>query len=227
MEDREQHAGEALAFGEHVSSIKSLTETRCAQAAIDIGTLPFARSLIATRRSAHPRHLFEPGPSAQELETLFSSAAAAPDHRMLVPWRFVVVPPEKRSVLADVFAQALVDRDPGAGMLQIASARQKAHRAPLLFVAVARLASPREGEVPDAERIVSLGCAIQNILLVAHSMHYGSALTSGRAMQSIQLRRLFELKPNEQAVCFVNIGTLAKPRSARIRPSTKMFVSTL
>lgn len=56
---------------------------------------------------------------------------------------------------------------------------KKARRAPLLLVAVACL-GPREPNTPSLERMVSMGAAIQNLLLGAHAMGFGAGLTSGR-----------------------------------------------
>lgn len=77
-----------------------------------------------------------------------------------------------------MFALALIDRDPGATLEHIGSAREKAHRAPLLMVALACL-SAHELNTPELERLVSMGAAIQNILLGAHAMGFGAGLTSG------------------------------------------------
>jgi len=139
----------------------------------------------------------------------------------------VIVPPEKRTLLANVFALALIDRAPGATLEQIESARQKAYRAPLLMLAVMIAGDDAACAVPAVERLVSLGCAIQNILLAVHSMGYGSGLTSGQALSSDRLRRLFLLQNHESAVCFVNIGSVAFSKPVRIRPQTAYFVSSL
>jgi nitroreductase len=186
-----------------------------------------ACALIGSRQNVSPKRLIEPGPSQAQLERLFFAAAAAPDHGQLLPWRFVIVPQDKRGLLADVFALALIDRDPGATLVQIEAAREKAHRSPLLMLAVARLVSDKEPEIPDVERMVSLGCAIQNILLTSHAMGFGSGLTSGQAMASPRMRALFSLGSDEAAVCFVNVGTVAKHKPARSRPPTQQFVTSL
>ncbi len=187
----------------------------------------FARALIASRQNISPRHLVEPGPTEQQLETILTLAAAAPDHGQLTPWRFVIVPTEQRQRLAEVFALALVDRDPGATLDQIESAREKAHRAPLLLVAVACL-GPREPDIPTLERMVSMGAAIQNLLLGAHAMGFGAGLTSGQAMASGRMGDLCGLADGEVAVCCVNIGTVSKRKSAaRARPLPASFVSEL
>jgi len=184
-------------------------------------------ALIGTRMNVSPKRLIDPGPSPEQLEAMFSSAAAAPDHGQLTPWRFMIVPPAKRGLLAEVFALALIDRDPGATLVQIEAAREKAYRAPMLMLAVARLVSDQEPEIPNVERIVSLGCAMQNLLLTAHAMGFGSGLTSGQAMCSERMRGLFRLGADEHAVCFVNIGTVTKIKPPRVRPTADQFVTSL
>lgn len=186
----------------------------------------FAEALIASRQNISPKRLAEPGPNRSQVEQLFRAAAAAPDHGLVMPWRFVIVPTHRRTDLAEVFALALIDRDPGATLEQIEAAREKAHRAPCLVLAVARLGTC-EPPIPVLERMVSVGAAIQNLLLSAHSLGYGSSLTSGQAMQSSRMRDLFQLTDGEEAACFVNIGTVSKRKTPRLRPDVSSFVSSL
>jgi nitroreductase len=186
----------------------------------------FTLNLIATRQNISPRRLVAPGPSADQVNDMFVAAAAAPDHGEIRPWRFVLVPQDKRQLLAEVFAQALIDRDASATDEQIASAREKAFRAPFLALAIARL-GPAEPNTEPLERMVSMGAAIQNFLLCAHSMGFGSGLTSGQAMRSEPLRQLFEISDGEQAVCCINVGTVVKRKSMRLRPAPSSFVGSL
>ncbi len=204
----------------------------------------FAKTLIHSRRNISPRRLIAPGPSAQQLQDILGAAAAAPDHGQLLPWRFVIVPGTQRQRLAEVFCLALQDRDPQATAAQIEGAREKAHRAPFLMLVIARLtqqpvpsgAAPGRGaqhpqatqaEVNDAERLVSLGCAIQNVLLSAHAAGFGTGLTSGQALASVRLRALFDLRDNEQPVCCINIGSVAKNKPSPLRPQLTDYVSEL
>jgi nitroreductase len=204
-------------------SAPSGTETN----GIDGETFVLAQALIESRQNVSPKRLVEPGPSARQLDDLLALAAAAPDHGQLTPWRFIIVPAAQRRRLADVFAQALIDRDPGATLDQIGSAREKAHRAPLLLVAVACL-GPREPNTAPLERMVSMGAAIQNLLLGAHAMGFGAGLTSGRAMASRRMNRLCGLSDGEAAVCCVNIGTVSQRKAPeRVRPRPSEFVSEL
>ncbi|MBH1965269.1 MAG: nitroreductase [Comamonadaceae bacterium] len=186
----------------------------------------FAQALIHTRQTVLPRRLGEPGPGALELQTILKAAAAAPDHHRLMPWRFVLVPAVARARLGEAFASALAERDPSASAEQIAQAREKAERAPLLMLAIVR-GRDEDGEIPPAERLVSAGCAIQNMLLMAHALGYGAALTSGKAMNSTPLRALFNLGENEQALCFVSVGTTIKTKPIPLRPDIGRYVSEL
>jgi nitroreductase len=186
----------------------------------------WAAALIQHRQTILPKRLVAPGPDERELQMIFEAAAAAPDHGELVPWRFVLVPVPARARLAQVFADALIERDGAAAADQIERAREKAFRAPVLMLAVARTGSPGD-DVPTTERLISLGCAIQNMLLMATALGFGSALTSGKALHAPGLRALFALDPSEQAVCFVSFGTAVRRKPGRQRPQPAQYVSSL
>ena len=186
----------------------------------------WAEALIHSRRTTLPKRLCGPGPDGAQRAAILSAAAAAPDHGQLLPWRFVEVPEGQRARLADAFAAALLARDAQAGDEELAQAREKAHRAPWLLLAVC---STRGGDahVPAHERLLSAGAAIQNMLLLATAMGLGSGLTSGKALSSDALRRLFGLLAEEDALCFINIGHVAQARKIRPRPPVDAYFSLL
>ena len=157
------------------------------------------------------------------MRALFAAAAAAPDHRQLRPWRFLVLGATARETLSTVFVQSLLARDPAALPDQVEDARSKAFRGPVLILALADLRAD-EPDVPAIERIVSLGCAIQNLLLAARARGFGSGLSSGRALQSPLLRQAFGIADGEQAVCFISLGTPSRGRPVRPRPAVDDFV---
>jgi nitroreductase len=95
-----------------------------------------AATLMQVRQTILPKRLGSPGPDAQQLECIVGAAAHAPDHGQLLPWRFVLVPQAQRTRLADVFADALRERDAAALPEQIEQAREKAFRSPVLLLAV-------------------------------------------------------------------------------------------
>jgi len=185
------------------------------------------QELILTRCHTSPRRLVSPGPSSEQTDALFTLAASAPDHGLLVPWRFVIIPTKLRHQLAEAFAIALVQRDSAATDEQQNDAREKAYRSPFLAIAIARHEQCKP-DIPIPERMISMGAAIQNMLIGANAMGLGSALTSGRAMNSQPLRQLLDLQGHEHAICCVNIGTIERVKlRSRTHPSLTEFVGVL
>lgn len=180
-------------------------------------------ALIHHRQHIGPKNLAAPGPDDVALRAILAAGAAAPDHRQLRPWRFLVLGPAARERLAQVFAQALLARDPAATPLQLDEARDKARRGAVLLMAIADLRADAP-EVAPFERLVSLGCVIQNMLLAAQARGYGSGLSSGRALSSAVLREAFGLADGEHAVCFITLGTPRRSRPMRPRPAVDDFV---
>ena len=183
-----------------------------------------AGALIHARRTVLPKRLAAPGPDADAFEAILSAAAAAPDHGQLMPWRFVLVPMEQRATLGDLFAQALLERDPVASDEQQAQAREKAFRAPLLLLLIVDVACG-DPEIDATERFISAGCAVQNVLLMATALGFGSSLTSGKALKSQALRSHLCLSPNDHAVCFISIGRAVSKRTPRPRPAVADYLS--
>jgi nitroreductase len=124
-----------------------------------------------------------------------------------------------------VFRDCLLDRDPQATPIQLDEARDKAFRGPLLLLAAANLNDTEDGITPH-EKMISLGCAIQNVLLMAHALGFGAGLSSGKAIQSERLRKLFKLSTNTIAICFITIGTVSKNKSGNaLRPDLTVYHS--
>lgn len=184
---------------------------------------PAFDSVLHARQHVGPKHLGEPAPDEATLRELFAAASAAPDHGRLRPWRFLVLGTPARERLARAFAEALRERDPSATVEQLADAHDKAFRGPVLILAIADLRA-EDPDVPAAERLVSLGAAIQNLLLAAKSRGYASGLSSGRAMGSRALREAFEIAEGEHAVCFISLGTSTRDKPVRPRPAVDDFV---
>ena len=192
----------------------------------DQEVLDAALTLIHSRQHTSPKRLGDPGPDRKQVEKILTAAGAAPDHGLLTPWRLVVIPPERRHLLAEAFADALVERDFEATEEQKQEARQKAHRGPFLVMVIARL-DLALGATHPQERLISAGCAVQNMLLAAHAMGFGAGLSSGRGLYSESMRQLFRLAAEEQPLCFITVGTVMKRKSAMARPTMGDYSSTL
>ena len=181
-----------------------------------------ASHLMTSRQTVLPKRLVAPGPDAAELAQLFQAAAAAPDHDMINPWRFLIIPEHKRLDLGELFAAALLERDPSASPDQLAQARDKALRAPLLMVLIVDEAKG-SAEIDLLERVLSAGCAVQNVMLLAQAMGYGSGLTSGKALKAASFRAGLGLNPSEHAICCLSVGTVSSRKPFKARPEVAQF----
>lgn len=181
-----------------------------------------ASQWMASRQTVLPKRLVAPGPDAAELALLFQAAAAAPDHDLINPWRFLIIPEHKRLDLGELFAAALLERDPSASPDQLAQAREKALRAPLLMVLIVDEAKG-SAEIDLLERVLSAGCAVQNVMLLAQAMGYGSGLTSGKALKAASFRAGLGLNPSEHAICCLSVGTVSSRKPFKARPEVAQF----
>ena len=70
---------------------------------------------------------------------MFQSALRAPDHGRLRPWRFVVVPEDKRERFGELMADCLRRQQPDASADMLQRERDKAMRAPVIVVVAAQI----------------------------------------------------------------------------------------
>jgi nitroreductase len=180
--------------------------------------------LMCMRRTVLPKRLVLPGPDGNQLQALLAAAATGPDHDLLSPWRLVLIPDEHRKSLGQIFAEALRERETNISMERMSLCQEKAQRAPMLLLLIVDF-EKGDQKIDRMERLISAGCALQNILLLATAMGYGSALTSGKALRSQALREGFGLKEGEQAVCFLSMGTEIAQAPEKPRKNIREFYS--
>ena len=184
----------------------------------------FANALIHSRQHISPKRLIAPGPNLSQKLEILNAAGAAPDHGKVTPWHFYEVSPESRNLLGELFADALIARDPNATPTQVDEAKAKAFRAPLLLLATAKLNNELDN-IPEQEKLISAGCAIQNILLMANALGFGSGLSTGKALYSQKMRGLFLLNDKERPLCFITIGTISAHKPNNQRPDASSYSS--
>jgi len=184
----------------------------------------FANALIHSRQHVSPKRLIAPGPNLSQKLEILNAAGAAPDHGKVTPWHFYEVSQKSRNLLGDLFADALIARDPSATSTQIDEAKQKAFRGPLLLLVTARLNNELDN-IPEQEKLISAGCAIQNVLLMSNALGFGSGLSSGKALYSQEMRELFLLKDKEEPLCFITIGTISVHKPNKQRPDVSSYSS--
>jgi nitroreductase len=178
-------------------------------------------ALLSTRRSGKPRDLVAPGPDTAQLATMLEIAARTPDHGKLAPWRFVIVPADRRDALADVVTTAYRAERPQAARLEIEALEQFAHQAPTLVVV---LSAPKpESHIPLWEQELSAGAACMNLLHAAHASGFAAGWLTGWAAYSDSVRDALGAAP-EKIAGFVFIGTPSRPLEERPRPESDKIV---
>ena len=173
--------------------------------------------LLQSRRSAKVALLAAPGPSPAELETILAIAARVPDHKRLVPWRFIVFEGEARSRFGEVLAATLASEDKEApSTARLETERQRLLRAPLVVAVVSRVVeSPG---APELEQLLSCGAAAYNLCLAANAMGYGTCWITEWYSFSKGVHASLGLGPGERVAGFIYIGTEAAKQPDRERP---------
>lgn len=172
-------------------------------------------SLLTTRRSGKPRAMVAPGPDAAQLRAILSAGMRTPDHGKLAPWRFVIVPDDRRDALEAVLTQA-------AGGAVIAANREFAQQAPALVVVLSK--PVRDSKIPLWEQELSAGAACMNILHAAHALGFVGSWLTGWASYDERVRDAFG-GPDEKIAGFIYIGSPGAELEERPRPDYDAVVS--
>ncbi len=173
-------------------------------------------SLLETRRSAKPRELTGPGPSADELEHMLAIAARTPDHGRLAPWRFVTVAADQRDALGALLRQALSEHDACATIAHHQKEDEFAHYAGQLVVLLSAVI--KNHKIPVWEQELSCGAAGMNLLLAANALGFDAGWVTGWRAYSPRVRDAF-CAPGERIAGFIFIGHAQTPLEERPRPA--------
>ncbi len=185
----------------------------------DLSSLP---AYLSTRRSGKPRDLIAPGPDIAQLQAMVALAARTPDHGKLAPWRFIIVPDDKRDALEALLKRAYLAEKPDAGRLELEAMEIFARQAPALVVA---LYSPRaSAKVPAWEQQLSVGAACMNLLHAAHAAGFAGGWLTGWPSFNDMVRDAFGT-PEEVIAGFIFIGTPGHALEERPRPEPESVCS--
>jgi len=161
-----------------------------------------ALELLRTRCSA--LKLGEPPPSAQTVHAMLESAARVPDHGRLQPWRLILIEGDARFRFGEVLAEALSRRNPLANEQALVREREKALRAPLVFVVATRC--DRSAKIPIIEQIISAGCAAHSIMLAAFAQGLGAMWRTGESAYDNAVKSAFGIEPDDLIIGFIYVG---------------------
>ena len=179
---------------------------------------------LLTRRSVSANSLAEPGPTAAELEQILTAAARVPDHKKLVPWRFVLFQGTAREAIGHVLAAVCgaEEKDPGAFRLQ--NEAKRFLRAPIVIAVVSRVT--KNPAAPEWEQILSAGAVCQNLIVAATALGFGAQWITEWYAYSDGVRAALGLADNERIAGFVYIGTAKEKPEERERPRLADIVTS-
>ena len=182
-----------------------------------------AMEMLLTRRSVVANNLGEPGPDARELQQILTAAARVPDHKKLVPWRFVLFEGEARAEFGKVLATACKENEPDAGVGRLETEAARFLRAPVVIAVISSIVD--KPGVPEWEQILSAGACCQNLLHAATALGYSAQwITEWYAFCDI-VGSALGLGKNERIAGFIYIGTAREAPKERDRPDLNKIVS--
>ena len=169
---------------------------------------------MLNRRSVLIKNMVEPGPNAQELETILTIATRVPDHRKLEPWRLLVLQGDARRAFGEKLAEVKAQKEAVMG-IQVEIEKDCFMRAPLVIVVVA---SPIEHKTPEVEQILSAGAVCQNINIAAGSLGYASQWVTGWSCLDKNAQQAMGLGEKEFVAGYLYIGSCDDEPLDRQRP---------
>jgi nitroreductase len=166
-----------------------------------------ALDAIQTRRTIG--RLVDPAPDEPALARAFAAAVAAPDHKRLRPWRFLVIAGDARKHLGALMAQSLKSRKPETSNEDLERESGKSLRAPMIIAVVAKI--DKGSNIPELEQTLATGAATQNLMLALHAQGYGTAWKTGPGSHSQIVRDGLGLAPSDLIIGFIYAGSISAP----------------
>ncbi|HEY8932550.1 MAG TPA: nitroreductase [Rariglobus sp.] len=176
-------------------------------------------SIFSTRCSVKPAAMDAARPVPRALLTeLLEDAHRAPTHGLTQPWRFHVFTGAGRARLA-AGLQSLYDRvTPVAARNE--EKRAKLGSTPLLAPAVIAVLYRVEpgGKIPEIEEVAATSCAVENLLLSAHSRGLGAYWSTPPVAMSAEFAAWLGLDTTHRALGLVYVGYPQARKSPALSP---------
>ncbi|WP_069300756.1 nitroreductase family protein [Neptunicoccus sediminis] len=174
-----------------------------------------ALQFMLSRRSTSHKTLTHPVPDRDEVETILTAGARVPDHKMLEPFRFVVLQDAALSRLGA--AVQGYGETTGIPQDKIDKAVFNFANAPFGIAVVASL-KPNEA-IPEVEQTLAVGACCLSVLNAALASGWGANwITGWAAFDHPFLQANMGLDTGEYVAGFIFIGTPKSEPSDRKRP---------
>lgn len=181
------------------------------------------RDYLLTRRSVGIAFLQEPGPDADQLQTLLTIATRVPDHGKIAPWRLVVFKGDARARAGEKLAEIAARRRPDIDEAGLDIERRQFLPAPLT-VGVLSSVKPHP-KVPEFEQLISAGNVAFNLVHGAYALGLAAQWITRWFSFDEEAAAALGAKHGERFVGFVHIGTPSAVIEDRPRPALSEVVT--
>lgn len=178
---------------------------------------------LSTRRSQKPDKLAGPGPTADELAKILQAGTRVPDHKKLVPWRFMVFEGDARAKAGEIFASVCESEESIApSPMRLELERTRFTRAPLVLGVIS---TARKAKAPEWEQVLSAGAVCYNTCLAANALGFGTCWLTEWMAYSPGVAAALNLAPHEKIAGFLYIGRPMETPEERERPDIAKITS--
>jgi len=178
---------------------------------------------LANRRSNLAKMMEGAGPNEAQLNDILTIAARVPDHRKLMPWRFIVFQGDARTNFGQHLAEKFKSDNPATPEDKVTFEAQRLMRAPIV---VAVISSPKDciRGTPEWEQILSSEAVCYNMVLAAQSMGFGAQWLTEWFAYDREILDLLGLTETEKISGFVYLGQTSVQARERLRPDIMKIV---
>lgn len=161
--------------------------------------------LLLTRRSVKAIDMVEPGPDADELDTIIRCGIRVPDHGKLGPWRIIRFTGPRRRAFGAVLVEAWQAAHPADPPERAELERGRLLRAPVVLAVVSRVTPGHK--IPEWEQQLSAGALCQNLLLAAHASGFCAQWLTEWFSYDPHVAQALELTGEERLAGWIHIGS--------------------
>ena len=177
---------------------------------------------LNTRRSTPLALLGAPGPAPSQLDLILRLASRVPDHRRLVPWRFIVFTDAAKQEAAQQIGARFAELNERASADEVATEVRKFACSPIV---VALVSTPDKAhKTPVWEQELSVGAVGQNLLLAANASGFAGVWLSYWYAVDPKICEAFGLCVTERIAGFFHLGTASENPIERPRPDMQKIV---
>ena len=150
------------------------------------------------------------------IQEMLESSIWAPSHRLTLPFRYEVFPPNQLGYLSTAIESSYRKNGVDINPLKIEKIQSFSDK---LSHAIAIIFKP-SGKVPEWEEYASLGAALQNMYLQLSSHEkFGGYWTTGNEINSVIMREFLQLEDSEVHCGYFFIGGIDNKRTKATRPA--------